>query len=130
MHIKFCMAHSAVGNVGAGLAPPGSTLFTFSRSNHHDVRKAAEVLPRPAPPYSHSARHPHVPRTHPLALACKEFWGISSHAHSTMRSLHGVGSILMSNGRAKLLIATRAWPGARFGSLCQSESSTTPSDRL
>ncbi len=53
-----------------------------------------------------------------------------NYVHSTMRNLQGVGSILISNGRAKLLIATSAWPGARFGSLCQSESSTTPSERL
>src|SRR5712692_9494894 len=43
--------------------------------------------------------------------------------YSTMRSLQGVGSILISRGRAKLLMATTAWPGARFGNLCQSESS-------
>src|SRR5438132_119085 len=50
--------------------------------------------------------------------------------YSTMRSLHGVGSILRSKGRAKLLIATTAWPGARLGSRFQSESSTTPNERL
>src|SRR5579884_3098307 len=50
--------------------------------------------------------------------------------HSTMRSLHGVGSILSSKGRAKLLMATMAWPGARLGSRIQSESSTTPSERF
>ncbi len=52
------------------------------------------------------------------------------HVYSTMRSLHGVGSILRSKGRAKLLIAATAWPGARLGSRFQSESSTTPNERL
>src|SRR5260370_39603605 len=47
-----------------------------------------------------------------------------------MRSLHGVGSILRSKGRTKLLIAATAWPGARLGSRFQSESSTTPNERL
>jgi len=48
--------------------------------------------------------------------------------YSIIRSLHGVGLIVVSSGRVMLIAETIAYPGAKFGSRFHIESSMPPTD--
>ncbi len=58
-------------------------------------------------PQTSGRRRAAIKAPHPYGMN-RSFFGTYLCHHSTMRSLQGVGSMLMSRGRAKLLIAARA----------------------